>query len=109
MDCQAATRGYIFEARDVPSGVLWSLEQRGVARIAARTIDGAYVEPARSAAAVWAALEGEGVHVQRVRRAGCGPRRVVRPPAEMLRRLRSMRAAEWLPTFTPLTALPASP
>lgn len=102
MNEQSSPRGYIVETGDVPAGALGALERGGLAWFAARTIDGVYLEPAVSLARVLAAIEREGVRVLSVRPAWnartANP--VARPSGELRARLRSMHAAEWLPTLT---------
>jgi hypothetical protein len=94
-------RGFLVESSPVPAGLLRLLETGGLATMTARTIKGAYVESCVPLDRLPARFELAGVEVRSVRPAGdgCRWRTVAMPAREQRQRLRSPRAAEWLPTL----------
>lgn len=93
--------GIILETSLVPSGFLRRLEAEGVAAMTARTVEGVYLEPRVQLRDLLARFELAGVAVRGLREAR-GPavwRHVTRTGTECGQRLRSPRAAEWLPTL----------
>lgn len=94
-------RGLLVESSVIPAGLLRRLEAEGLATMTARTIEGAYVEPCVPLHRLCARFELAGVEVRSVRAAGdgCRWRTVAMPAHERRQRLRSPRAAEWLPTL----------
>jgi hypothetical protein len=95
------SRGFIIDLDGAPAGLAEQLEASGVAAMAARTVDGLYVEPAHSLAAVLRALEEAGARMRTLRRAGGSGawERTVRPAREADSRLRNHLSACWLPTL----------
>ena len=95
------SRGFIVDLDGAPAGLAEQLEASGVAALAARTVDGLYVEPAHSLAAVLNAVDQAGARMRTLRRAGGSGawERTVRPAREAESRLRNHLSACWLPTL----------
>lgn len=93
-------RGFIVSASAVPSGFLAFLERSGLAGQTALTVEGVYLEPRVSMAAIVSAFERAGVTVRGYRPAGNA--NSWQEAARSFRgqgRLSNPRAAEWLPTM----------
>lgn len=93
-------RAYLIEADDMPSWLQAELESSGVAEIASRTIEGLYVEPAHSLAAVLGVIERAEATVFSVRamaRTRAWERREAARPSRS--RLRNPVSPCWLPTL----------
>ena len=96
------TRGFIVELDRTPAGLTRELEASGAALIASRTVEGLYVEPAQSLAAVLAELDHADVVVLTVRSTGITQtwERTVRPWHHAPRSpLRNPPSACWLTTL----------
>ena len=97
-----SNQGFIIELDHIPAGLARALEDCGAATIASRTVEGLYVEPAQSLAAVLRALEAAGVGFASTRSAQT--RRSWARPAMVYARtlhspLRNPRSACWLPVL----------
>ena len=97
------SRGFIVELERTPPAMPQELEENGVALIAARTVEGLYIEPARSLSAVLAAFDRAGAVVRTVRATTRSEtwERAPRPPRYQRpgTALRDPRSACWLPTL----------
>jgi hypothetical protein len=93
--------GYVIETDSVPDWFPRALESMQAARLAARTIDGFYVEPMYDLWGVLTQAQAAGLKLQGCRAAGAPAswHSEVRAARKGYGRLRNRRAAEWLPTF----------
>lgn len=98
--------GYVIEADDVPDWFPRALEGMRQARIAARTVDGFYVEPAYDLWSIFSSAHAAGIEMRSCRAAGAPAswHAEVRAARRAQGRLRNRRAAEWLPTFESLAS-----
>ena len=99
--CTFPSRGFIIEADFVPVTLPAALERWGLAGMAARTVDGIYLEPRTSIATIVAWIERMGVGIRAFRAAGTRPswHETVRPAATSRERLTNVRSSTWLPTL----------
>ncbi len=93
------TRGFIFQLDPMPADLPATLEALGLASLAARTVEGLYIEPAQSLIAVLSALDDEGIEILGMRAATVHhpwerSSRFVHPS-----RLRNPQSSCWLPTL----------
>ena len=93
--------GYVIEADDVPEWFPRAIEGMRQARLAARTIDGFYVEPTYDMWSIFASANAAGIRMLSCRAAGAPAswHEEVRSARRAQARLKNRRAAEWLPTF----------
>ena len=91
--------GFLLETTSIPQGFLRRLESDGTLFLASRSAEGAYVEPRVPIFQVLTRFALAGIEVRGVVTACIchRGRRITRSAAETHRRLRSPRAAEWLP------------
>lgn len=96
-----ANSAFVFETNFIPQGFLRRLEAEGTLTLGSRMADGAYVEPSVPLSQVLTRFALAGIQVREVRPSEMTVRgrRIVRSAAETHGRLRSPRAAEWLPTL----------
>jgi hypothetical protein len=93
-------RGFVVEADPVPAALVQWLERSGVATLAARTVDGVYVEPSISISRVLAVMRDEGLKIENVRRAGATPSwHWSRSATGTRQRLGNPLSPAWLPTL----------
>ncbi len=92
--------GYVIEAESVPEWFPRALEGMRQARIAARTVDGFYVEPAFDLWSIFSTAEAAGIKMLSCRASGAPAswHTEVRAARRAQGRLSNRRAAEWLPT-----------
>lgn len=94
------THGFVVEAEAVPATLTAYLERSGIAVLAARTVDGVYVEPAVSLDQVLTVMKEKGLKVQDVRRAGATPSWHWSRSAQGARlRMANPLSPAWLPTL----------
>lgn len=96
---KATGRGFIVQVDKLPASLPAKLENEGWATIAAKTVDGLYIEPAASLGVIVGALEEAGVQIVALRsttqtRAWEKNALFFRKPS----RLRNPLSACWLPT-----------
>ena len=96
-----ASRGFVVESSNIPTGFGAYLEREGLAGMTARTVDGMYLEPRVALATVFRAFERTGARIDGVRRSGqpADWHLTARAAAGWRMRLGNQRAAEWLPTL----------
>lgn len=93
--------GYVIEAEGVPDWFPRALEGMKQARLAARTIDGFYVEPSFDLWSIFNTAEAAGITMLSCRASGAPAswHAEVRASRRAQARLKNRRAAEWLPTM----------
>lgn len=98
--------GYVIEADSVPEWFPRALEGMHQARIAARTVDGFYVEPMYDMWSIFSSANAAGITMLSCRKAGAPAswHMEVRQTRRAQQRLKNRRAAEWLPTFRSLAS-----
>lgn len=96
-----ASRGYVIESTNIPSGFGAFLEREGLAGMTAVTLDGMYLEPRVPLATIFRAFERTGARIDGARRSGqpVDWHLTARAAAGWRMRLGNRRAAEWLPTL----------
>jgi hypothetical protein len=94
------THGFVVETDPVPAMLTRYLERSGTAVLAARTVDGVYVEPTVSLDRVLAVMKDKGLQVRNVRRAGATPSwHWSRSAVGARQRLTNPLSPAWLPTL----------